>query len=225
MKAIKKIIPFLLIIVSFLFQQAKADFLPGYTNSIKHYGIGAARVTNVISIYEAPDLNSKLLNIYYWNGSGVFGTRNKFVDGDVQDLLIAFAPKENMAFFSVEDETDDWIKICYNQKKQLFGWIKKENNGNGAKFYPWGEFFNEFGKKYGIYVFRNLPPNYKKLYGKPGDTLKAIDDFNYAKHISPWLIRGNWMLVKVVTYDGKTKTGWFRWRSDDGRLYVFVKFE
>ena len=35
------------------------------------------------------------------------------------------------------------------------------------------------------------------------------------------VIKGNWMLVTVVDADRTPKTGYIRWRSDDGIKYLF----
>ena len=35
------------------------------------------------------------------------------------------------------------------------------------------------------------------------------------------VIRGNWALVTVVDIDRTPKTGYIRWRSDDGVKYLF----
>ena len=43
------------------------------------------------------------------------------------------------------------------------------------------------------------------------------------RFISPWLIRGNWMLVKVKDFKD-SKTGWIQFRGSDGKLRLFVKF-
>ncbi len=219
----KKILLFLLLIFAFFTQTAFVDYTPTYTNSINHYGIGAARVTNYIVIYEKPDLNSKITEKIYWNNARNFITKNKN-NKSPDEIFIVYLPDENIAFFSVEDENEEWLNICYNQKKGLFGWIKKENENSHAKFYLYKDLIFEYGKKYGYYTFRNLPPDYKKLYSSPNPDSNVIDDFKYPKYIIPWLIQGNWMLAKVITMDNQTKTGWFRWRSDTGRLFGFVNF-
>ncbi len=138
------------------------------------------------------------------------------------DIFILYSPKENMVFLSVEDEDDDWINVCFDQKNLKFGWVKKENGKHGAKFYSYKDLFFEFGKKHGIYTFRNLPADFKTLHSSPSIESNVVDEFDYPKFITPWLIQGNWMLVKVVTMDNETKTGWFHWRSDNGRLYGFI---
>lgn len=219
----KKIL-FLILAFFCISKAAYADFIPSYTNSINHFGIGVARVTNYIIVYEKPDLNSKIINRIYWNNIGNFISQNK-KNEDPNDVFVAYLPKDNVAFLSVEDEDEEWLNVCYNQKKGLFGWIKKENGKNSAKFYLYKDLVFEFGKKYGFYTFRNLPADFKALYSSPNTNSNKIDEFNYPKYISPWLIQGNWMLIKVTTMDNQTKTGWFRWRLENGKLVGFVNFK
>ena len=204
------------------FTPSYTNFLPSYTNSIQHFGIGAARVTNFVEIYETPDLNSKTIQRLYWNNIGNFISSNKNENLKPSDIFLIYSPQENQVFLSVEDENEEWIKVCYDQKSLKFGWVKKENGKHGAKFYPYKDLFFEYGKKYGIYTFRNLPQTKKTLHSSPNKDSSVVDDFDYPKFISPWLVQGNWMLVKVITMDNKTKTGWFNWRSDEGRLFALV---
>jgi len=202
---------------------AFADFIPTYTNSISHFGIGAVKITNYITVYEKPDLNSKVLTRIYWNNIGNFIVENE-KNPNPKDMFLIYLPSDNTVLLSVEDENEEWVNVCYNQKKRLFGWIKKENENSHAKFYLYKDLIFEYGKKYGYYTFRNLPSDFKTLHSSPNDDSNVVDEFNYPKHITPWLIQGNWMLMKVTTMDNETKTGWFKWRSDKGRLFGFVYF-
>lgn len=216
---------FLLVFAFFcIISTASADFMPVYTNSVNHYGIGATRVTNYIAVYEKPDLSSNIIESIYWNNAGNFITKNK-ENRNPNDIFIIYLPYENKAFLSTEDENEEWMRVCYNQKTGSLGWIKKENGKHGAKFYLYKDLIFEYGKKYGFYTFRNLPKDLKVLRSAPDGDSKIIDEFNYPKYISPWLIQGNWMLAKVTTLDNQTKTGWFRWRSDNGKLFGFVNFK
>ena len=69
-----------LVLIMFIFctlNVARAEFMPAYTNSINHYGIGAAKITNLATIYEEPNLNSKVIQRIYWNDAGNFLTEDK----------------------------------------------------------------------------------------------------------------------------------------------------
>ena len=84
MKRIFSLILFVFTLLLCPMQSVKADFTPSYTNftpsytnSINHFGIGAARVTNFVEIYEKPDLNSKAIYRIYWNNI----RKNSFLGG------------------------------------------------------------------------------------------------------------------------------------------------
>ena len=137
MKFLKRTFFFILIFYALSVQRTAADFMPTYTNSINHYGIGAAKITNFVTIYEKPDLNSKIVQKIYWNNIGNLLFDDKKETENISDVFLIYLPKDNVVFLSVEDENDDWIRVCYNQKNKLFGWIKKENKNSSAKFYSY----------------------------------------------------------------------------------------
>ena len=119
---------------------------------------------------------------------------------------------------SVTDETDDWVEVIYDNRKGLKGWIKKDDP---FKFNTWMNFYNMYGRKYGLVILKGAPEFVYSLFGTPEDNEKAISTINQPKLINLNLIRGNWMLVTVVDADGTPKTGYIRWRSDDGVKYLF----
>ena len=92
-----------------------------------------------------------------------------------------------------------------------------------SKFIPWKDFLLQYGKKYGIILFTDEFIGDKKLYAQGDETSKVVDNFDYPKHIMPWFVNGNWLLVKLYDYDDEQKTGYIRWRNDDGSLRVFIK--
>ncbi len=214
---------FLILIAFFgLAQGALADVSPRYHSSISHYGIGVAKVKSKIKIYDSAEDNKSLITEISYDkkgnlvcSSGDFNCRENL-------LFIAFEPKKDIAFVSVEDENEDMLQICYNQKKQLYGWIEKSS---GAKFLTYNELLNSYGKKYGFYMYADSSQSQKRLYGAADVKSGSTGAFKLAKHIYLWLIQGNWALVKVIDFDNKEKVGWLRYRSDDGRLYGFVNLD
>ena len=82
-----------------------------------------------------------------------------------------------------------------------------------------------YGRKYGLYILHGAPENVNYLHGAPEDTSKMISTINKPKIINLNVIRGNWMLVTVVDADRTPKTGYIRWRNDDGAKYVFPKLK
>ncbi len=217
----KKIILIAIFLLIFTLK-SNADVTPQYLGSVNHWGIGVAQVGKDIKIYDTNTQGAKLLTNIIWNELGKLECKNTKMSCEGREMFLGFAPENSVALFSVEDETDEWIKICYNQKRKLFGWVKKDEN---TKYLSWSEFLISYGKKYGMYLFRDVPKDFKRLYAAPNIESGCVDSFFLANHISPWLVSGNWVLVKVENYDDKQKTGWLRFRSDTGRLFGFVNLK
>lgn len=215
----------ILILIFFFFLSvlsAYADYFPSYVNPLYHYGIGVAALKGEVPVYELDDVKSNLA-AYVKNDEKGLVIRERGVNKSFADeMFLLYKAEGALAFLSVEEDTDDWYYVCFDQKRKLFGWVRKSEN---IDFMSWHDFFNVYGRKNGIYIFRNVKDSDKKLYSAPDKESTVVDDFYFAKHIALWLIGGDWMLVKVTTYDGLTKTGWMRWRLDDGSIIAFPDFK
>lgn len=211
-----------LLILTFLFAftlKSNASWQPEYLTSVNHWGIGVAAANEKVKIYQNTSIKSKILEEISWDSRGDLSCKiNKHCRAE--EMFLTFSPNENGVFFSTDDENEEWIKICYNQKRNLFGWIKKSEE---TKYYTWAEFIDLYGKKYGFYLFRDVPKEERRLYSQPTFESNSVDSFIIAKKITPWLVRGNWILVKVDNFDGKIKTGWLHFRLDNGRLLGFCR--
>ncbi|MBE7706808.1 MAG: hypothetical protein E7Z91_06170 [Cyanobacteria bacterium SIG30] len=208
---------FLIILSLIIFSSlsAKADYIPISINSIQHYGIGVMRLNRIVNIYKDKDENSEIIQKIYWDNAQNFNNKLKKSE---EKTFVAFFPKNDFAFLSVEDEQEDWYLVCFDQENKSFGWVKQ---GESAKFYTWQDFIMKFGQKKGIYYFEEIKDKF--LYAKPDENSQIVDEWKYAKFIQPWYINGNWMIVKVLDYDNNQKTGYMRWRTDDGKLLIFAK--
>jgi hypothetical protein len=122
---------------------------------------------------------------------------------------------------SVTEDTDDWYQIVYNQKTGATGWVQRTNSGD--KFMTWLEFMNKYGRDKGIYLFLDLPAEYRKLHMAPDENARIQDIVNYSPDdVKIKFVKGNWMLVKVVDYSRtETHIGWIKWRNLDGKIFVF----
>ena len=78
-----------------------------------------------------------------------------------------------------------------------------------------------YGKKYGLKFLNGTPEQIKNIHGSPDETSKVITTINYPRNINLSIIRGNWMLVTVLDVDKTPKTGFIRWRGEDGVKYLF----
>ncbi len=194
-----------------------ADYIPYYASRNLFLGNGFITSKEQINVHLKDDVNSEILLVLKAGKAvtkGVAPVR-------YEDIYSAIVERYGLYLIPVKTDTDDWYEICISQKNKLFGWVKKDEN---IDFISWEDFLNFYGRKYGLYVFRNVEDVYKKLYSSADETSNVVNTFFYPKHISLWLISGDWMLVKVTTYDGKTKTGWLKWRLDDGTIIVFPNF-
>lgn len=215
----------ILLTITFLFiftLASNADVTPQYLSSVAHFGIGVAKSGKNIKIYEENNSKSNIKAQIIWDEFGNLECKNTKMSCEAREIFLGFAPSNNVALFSVEDETDEWIYICYNQRFRLFGWIKKDQY---TDYLSWGEFLIDYGRKYGLYLFRDVPKEYKTLYASPDPKSPAVDSFFLATHITPWLVRGNWILVKVENYDDTQKTGWLHFRSETGRFFGFANLK
>ena len=203
----------IILILLFFSLPVFADYMPAYVNKNLFLGDGFITSKEEIKIYKEKDLNSQVIG--FIKGGNVIINRKKLTP---ENVFISSVESKNLHLIAVDNNDDEWFYACVNQKNKTFGYIKKEDY---IDYFSVIDFYNFFGRKNGLYIFRNVPEKYKKLYAKPDIESNAIDSFLYPKYVSAWLIAREWMLVKVVTYDGNTKTGWFRWRGDNGEVFIF----
>jgi hypothetical protein len=206
---------FLLIISIFVFSLGAfaKDIIPLNTNIVNVSTVGLYQVGNDVTIYKFPDESSQILYRVRWNSEEFFpeaiGDKNFFA------LLIT---KKNLALVNVVDITDGWVEIVYNSKTGETGWIKEDDP---YKFMTWTNFYNTYGKKYGLNLLKGAPELCKDLHSAPEDKSQIVSTMNMPQRINLNIIRGNWALVSVLDLDKTPKTGYVRWRSDDGIRYFF----
>lgn len=205
-----------------LFLTAQADVMPYYINSLRRYGIGYTKVTSPVVMRREPKLEGEILETLNFNYKEEITTCTINKERcDINEVFAAYSKTRKMAFMTTLDAVDDWNLVCFNQsEKPVCGWIEEKDN----KYYTLGEFFNEFGRKYGVYLFKDLQKADKILYGAPLKQTNSVGSIEMARNIAPWAIRGNWLLVKVHDFNNEMKTGWINFRGDDGKLKLFVKF-
>ncbi len=210
-----------LLIFAFTSLNANADYLPNYFNPSFYYGNGIVQVNGVVPVYETNSEKSPLVAYIKVEDNGLLIKTRKTKKQKPENSLIAYNSENNLAFLSLKNDTDDWYQVCYDQKDKLFGWIKKNEN---IDYFSWVDFMNFYGRKNGIHLFRNIEDKYKKLYSKASTNSTTVDDFKFAKHIAIWLVEDEWLLVKVTTYENVTKTGWLKWKLEDGSIMAFPDF-
>ena len=189
------------------------DIIPAATGIDNVSTVGLYQVGDDITIYKFPDENSQILYRVRWNSEDFFpeeiGANNFF------ELLIS---KKHLALVNVVDITDGWVEIIYNQATGATGWIKEDDP---YKFMTWTNFYNTYGKKYGLKLLKDSPSLCKDMHSAPEDSAQIVSTMNMPQRINLNIIKGNWALVSVLDMDKMPKTGYVRWRSDDGVRYFF----
>ena len=214
----KKITLFLAVFL--IFQNVASAFysLPSTSYSQAHWGIGVVEVSNKVLVYSEPNaFSDKIFEIQI--------KENKYLCNQKECKIspfVAFHPQKNVALMIAEDEQGGWANVCYNQTTKSFGWVKLNDNN---KFYTWAKFINLYGRQYGLYLFKDVKKKDKLLLAQPFSGSQSVDKFEYPKHIAPWYVSGNFVMVKLLNYDNIQKTGWLRWRTDEGELLLFPDFK
>jgi len=209
----KKIILLLTILILGLSASAK-DVIPssvfdGNRNSYGVYQISEKSMT----LYAEPEDGAKVTKKISWNdeSTDVLGL-------DLADLFVLYLPDRNLALLTVVDETDDWVKVVWDEKNGSEGWLKKDDP---FKFMPWGIFYNIYGKKYGLYPLKGAPDTSKAIRVSGDNLAQQVGAMNMPSKIVLTVIKGNWALVSVKDLDKYPKTGFVRWRGDNGEKYYF----
>ncbi len=215
----KKIIILFLLIINF-YTSALADVMPYYINSLRRYGIGYTEVKSPLVLRQTPSLEGKILEtlVFDYNNSASCQINKNC---NIDEIFAGYSTKRKIALLTTLDESQDWSLVCFNQlENPICGWVSEKEN----KFYNWTDFFGILGKKYGLYLFKDLQKKDKVLYGAPMKETNTTGSIELPRMITPWLVRGNWVLVKVYDFNNQQKTGWINFRSDDNKLKLFVKF-
>lgn len=208
----KLIILFFLSVITSLPAFCK-DVIPQYTQNLHTKTYGFYQVSKLIVLHESPDENSKIVQTISW-------TKDKLMpeNTNYDDVFSVFIGEKELALMAVEDETEDWVKLIYDNKNNKSGWMKKDDP---YKFMTWINFYNAYGKKYGLKLLQDAPEAAEALHAQTDDNSQAVAYINHPEYIKLNVIRGNWALVTVVDIDRTPKTGYIRWRSDDGVKYLF----
>lgn len=189
------------------------DIIPTSPSLINVRTAGLYQIGNDIRIYKFPDEKSQILYRVRWNAL-------EFVPQEIgeNNFFSLLIESKDLAFVNVVDIADGWVEIVYNNKTGATGWIKEDDP---YKFMTWINFYNTYGKKYGLNLLKGAPAKCKDIKSAPEETAQTLATINAPQKIHLKIIRGNWALVSVLDADKTPKTGYVRWRSDDGVRYYF----
>lgn len=209
----KKIVIFVLFVFAFALKAVAVDVMPSLVSLSNTNTLGLYQVDNTIVLRSQPDDNAPITKVIKW-------TKNRIEpsDLDFSDVFVVFINSKDLALMAVSDDTEDWVELIYNNKTGEKGWMKKDDP---YKFSTWYNFYSMYGKKYGLYILTGAPDSAREMHGSTEDKSKVIAAINTPIKINLNVIRGNWMLLSVMDMDRIPKTGYVRWRSDDGVKYLF----
>lgn len=201
---------FLLIICMMFMLPVFADVMPFYVNSIPKDAIGMYQTGENITILSEPEANSKTIKTFEFS----------YKPETMPDGMFAILLNEKkLGFLYVSDIGDDgWVEVIYDRHTGARGWVLTEDR---FQFLPWLTFYNMYGRKYGLRLFKDTPDEIEVLHAKSEDLSQNIGKLNFVKQIKLTAIRGNWALVSVFDIDKTPKTGYLRWRSNEGVIYAF----
>ena len=187
-----------------------ADTMPFYTNAVPKSAIGVFQTGDELKIYSQPDTNSKIIKELK------FSYNSQTMPEGVFALLLN---DRKLGMMYVSDIGDDnWVEVIYDKRTGAKGWVLSEDK---FQFLPWRNFYNMYGRKYGLRMFKDAPDEIDVLHSKADDLSQNVAKLNYVKNIKLTKITGNWALVSVLDLDKTPKMGFMRWRGDDGTLYAF----
>lgn len=208
----KKIIFTVFLFLMFGTVSFAADVIPESVSLTNTNTFGVYQVGHTIVLYNEPDENSGIKQKIVWNSENVIPQ-----DLERKDMFVLYLESKDFALMAVTDETEDWVEVIYDNSTGERGWLKKDDP---FKFNTWVNFYNMYGRKYGLKLLKGAPEATSSMYGTP-ESEKAISVIKHPDLINLNIIKGNWMLVTVVDADRTPKTGFIRWRSDDGTKFLF----
>lgn len=190
-----------------------ADVIPRYTTNIPYTGIGAFNVPNEFTIYAEPNESSSIIKTVKWDKNGLSNENTK-----ENELFAVFIPSQDIAYCTVDDEIDGWVKIFYSQSTGKSGWVKATPKN---RYVTWLGFYMSWGRKNGVYFFKDMPELNKRLMSAPDAKSQKVSGFTYPRFIKLTLVRGNWMMVKLLDFGNEIRVGWIQWRDENGKFMIF----
>lgn len=187
-----------------------ADTMPFYMNSIPRGTIGLYQTDESVTLYSEPEANSNVIK------KMEFTYKPETMPDSVFALLIN---EKKLGFLYVSDIGDNgWVQVIYDKHTGAKGWVLTSDR---MQFLPWLNFYNLYGRKYGLRLLKDTPEEIEVLHAKSEDDSQTISKLNYIKQIKLTAMRGNWALVSVFDLDKVPKTGYLKWRSSEGVIYAF----
>lgn len=209
-KTLKNLI-FLTFLTICLFLPANANILPTSTKDLRTDAIGLYQLPQHIVIYKKPDAKSEVLYEANWDYKSFNASK-----GGADRIFSVFVQEKELAYAQVIDFTDDWLEIVYDKVAQKKGWIQAED----LRFMHWRNFYNVYGRKYGLKIFSDAPSSVKELHSSTLEDSQTVQTIDKPSRIKLTVVKGNWALITAIE-NNNGNTGYLRWRSEDGVIFAF----
>ena len=216
----RKILIFLSVFCLLILPVSAKNVMPTHVSSIAANVLGIYQANNEITLYDEPHDKAHIVTHISWSGDDIFPANKDF-----DNVFMVYLPKKQLALLAVTDETEEWVQVLYDKAQGLCGWMKKDDP---YKFMSWVSFYNIYGRKYGLYMLKDSPKAINDLHSAPEDDSQVVSTLNLPPMNSSLphkiklnVMRGNWALVSVLDTDRMPKTGYIRWRSNEGYKYLF----
>lgn len=201
---------FLIALLMLICMPVFADTAPFYTNQIPKSALGVYQTDKEVTIYAKPEADSTVVKSMTLSYEPATMPDNTFA------VLIN---EKKLGFMYVTDIGDDgWVEVIYNKQTGAKGWVLVQDR---MQFLPWLNFYNLYGRKYGIRILKDTPKDFFNLHAKSEDLSQSISKLNYVQKMRLTKVSGNWALVTVMDLDKTPKTGWLKWRDNNGTVYAF----
>lgn len=187
--------------------------IPESVSDIPSYSIGLYQTDKKIVVRCAPDSKADIVyqtEIFY----------PKLVGRDYDNMFAVLVPEQELGYLYVTDVSDDenWVEVVYDKEGGRKGWMFKNDD---FQFLPWVNFFNLYGRKYGLSLLKSENIFIKGVFSNPDDNAQVLGKISRPKFINMTSIEGVWMLVSILDYSGNTMTGYIHWRDDKGNIFLF----
>lgn len=201
---------FLIILSMLLCMPVFADTMPFYMDSVPKAAIGVLQTDKEIAVYSHPEANSELLK----------RAELSYKPESMPDNMFAVLINEkSLGFLYVTDmEEDGWVEVIYDKQTGARGWVQTADR---LQFLPWINFYNLYGRKYGLRILKDAPKDMYVLRAQSEDLSQPLSKLNHIQKIKLTKVSGNWALVTVMDLDKTPKSGWLKWRDGNGVIYAF----
>ena len=167
MELVKK---FLIILAMFLTLPVFADTMPFYMDSIPKNALGLYQTDKDLVLYSHPDANSNQIK------KMEFSYNPETMPDGVFAVLIN---EKKLGYLFVTDIGDEgWVEVIYDKYTGARGWV---HTADSMQFQPWRNFYNLYGRKYGLRYLKDAPEDLEVLRAKPEDLSQIVSKFNYVK--------------------------------------------